>query len=128
MGEEEEMRPVSVKKTHQKKLVSNVRMLRKELDRAQKDNEELRSALANHCWMSQTRDISTRQGIKNLSTIISSVLTYKDRLPKTPPSGEGQYAYLLECIDAEMRHTAYQLSQVVETIQGEARLNGTEKG
>lgn len=121
------MRPVSVKKTHQKKLVSNVRMLRRELDRTKKDNEDLNTLLDNYRHMVHGHHANTRQGVKDLCGIISALLTYKDRLPKTPPSGEGQYTYLLECIGAEMRHTAYQLSQVVETIQGEARLNGTEK-
>lgn len=121
------MRPVKVKKTHQKKLVSNVRMLRRELDRTQKDVEDLNTLLDNYRHLHQTHDVATRQGIKDLCGVISSLLTYKDRLPKTPPSGEGQYTYLLECIGAELRHTAYQLSQVVETIQGETRLSGKER-
>lgn len=121
------MRPVSVKKTHQKKLVSNVRMLRRELDQTQKENEELRTVLDDYRRLTVSHNIETRQGVKDLCGIISALLTYKDRLPKTPPSGEGQYTYLLECIGAEMRHTAYQLSQVVETIQGRVRLDGTEK-
>jgi hypothetical protein len=98
-----------MKPTHEKKVLSTVRMLRKNLDWHEKRNKEMEETLVACFDLLDQR----AKGLSEAYEIAQELRTLRKRLPDKPPEGEGQYVYLLECIQAMVNHWAYLIEKAV---------------